>query len=106
MCECVCVRVVAHHLLCDDLRNLLLQVKGELDGSALLVFAFQLLVVFHPEFQGDGGLLPVVLLGELHPHARVLGEEGVIQQVLDAVPGAGGKKNKQTQKEVGLTHKC
>lgn len=79
----------AHHLLRHHLRNLFLQVKRELDGSALLVFPLQLLVVFHPELQGDGGLLPVIFLGELHPYARVLGKEGVIQQVLDAVPGAG-----------------
>lgn len=78
-----------YHLLRHHLGDFLLQVKGELDGATLLIFPFQFLVVLHPQFEGDGALLPVVLLGELHPHPRVLGKEGVVQEVFDGVSGEG-----------------
>lgn len=75
-----------YHLLGDDLWDLVHQVKGELNGASVLVLRLQLFGVLDPELEGNGRLFAVVLLVELHPHARVLGKKGVIQEVFDGIP--------------------
>lgn len=74
-----------HHLLCHGLRDLLLQVEAELDGSCVPVLALQPAGVLHPQLERNAHLQAVILLRQLHPHAGVLREERVIQQVLDGV---------------------
>lgn len=98
-----CLHSFTHHLLCHNLRDLLFQVKRELNGSTLLVLPFQLLVVLYPQFQGYRGLLPIVLLSELYSHTCVLGKESVVQQVLDGVPG-GRKSEAQTPAQMCILH--
>lgn len=75
-----------YHLLGDDLWDLVHQVKGELNGASVLVLCLELFGVLDPQLEGNGRLFAVVLLVELHPHARVLGKKGVIQEVFDGIP--------------------
>ena len=70
----------------DLLRVILIEVVVELDGFVLLMLVPPLLGVQHPEPQlhdaavRADALLPV---GHVQPHAAVLGEKLVVQQLLD-----------------------
>lgn len=80
--------VAPYHLLRHLLRDVLVQVKQELNGVVVLVLPLQLLGVVDPEPQLQSSLDAVVVLGQNHVHAVVLLEERVLQQVLDGVPAA------------------
>lgn len=82
MSACVC----PYHLLRHLLRHVFVQLEEELDGVVVLVLPVELLGVVHAQPQLEARLHHVVLLGQLHVHAGVLLEEGVIQEVLNGIP--------------------
>lgn len=78
----------AYHLLRHLLGHVFVELKEELDGVVVLVLPVELLGVIHAQPQLQARLHHVVLLRQLHVHAIVLLEEGVVQEVLNGVPGA------------------
>lgn len=76
----------AYHLLSHLLRHILVELKQELDGVVVLVLAVELLGVVHAQPQLQAWFKRVVLLCQLHMHAIILVEEGVVQEVLNGVP--------------------
>ncbi|TNN85505.1 hypothetical protein EYF80_004138 [Liparis tanakae] len=49
--------------------------------------------ILNPQLQGNGGFLSIIVFIELHPHACILCKEGMIQEVLDGVPGGNRVKS-------------
>lgn len=80
---CFCV---TDHLLGHLLGHVFVELEEELDGVVVLVLPVELLCVVHAQPQLQTGLHHIVLLCQLHVHAIVLLEEGVIQEVLNGVP--------------------
>lgn len=81
-----CLHVLAYHLLSHLLRNILVELKEELNGVVVLVLPVELLGVVHAQPQLQARLHHIVLLCQLHMHTIVLLEEGVVQEVLNGVP--------------------
>lgn len=80
------LRVSAYHFLRHLLGHVFVELKEELDGIVVLVLPVELLGVIHAQPQLQARLHHVVLFCQLHVHAVVLMEEGVIQEVLNGVP--------------------
>lgn len=76
----------SYHLLSHLLGHVFVELKEELDGVVVLVLPVELLCVVHAQPQLQAWLHHVVLLRQLHVHAVVLLEEGVIQEILNGVP--------------------
>lgn len=76
----------AYHLLSHLLRHVFVELKEKLNGVVVLVLPVELLGVVHAQPQLQARLHHVVLLCQLHMHAVVLLEKGVIQQILNGVP--------------------
>lgn len=83
----------AYHLLRHLLRHVFVELKEELDGVVVLVLPVELLGVVHAQPQLQARLHHVVLLRQLHMHAIVFLEEGVIQEVLNGVPAGTEEKS-------------
>lgn len=66
-------------------RNILKEVKGELDSFVVFIFAFQLFGVFDAQPEFDSDHFPIVFLSQFHPHSRLLLEEGMVQQDFDGI---------------------
>lgn len=81
-----------YHFLGDDLWDFGYEVKAKLNGTRVLILPLQLFRILDPQLKGDGGLLPIIVFIELHPHACILGKECVIQEVLDGVPEGNAQR--------------
>lgn len=75
-----------YHLLGHLLGDVFVDLKQELDGVVIFVFAVKLLVVAHPEPELQSGLPAVVVLRQVHADPQLLLEEPVAQQVLNGEP--------------------